>query len=58
MFQHPEQHAWIRHIKDLLCCHRFGNIWNDQSMINERVLLVTFEQRMKDECIKKCFSDI
>ena len=21
MFQHQEQHAWIRHIKDLLCCH-------------------------------------
>ena len=28
MFQHQEQHAWIRHIKDLLCCHGFGNIWN------------------------------
>ena len=25
MFQHQEQHAWIRYIKDLLCCHGFGN---------------------------------
>ena len=43
MFQHQEQHAWIRHIKDLLCCHGFGNIWNDQSVMNEKVILATFE---------------
>ena len=53
MFQHQEQNAWIRHIKDLLCCHGFGNIWNDQ---NEKVFLATFE--LKDEFIQKCFSDI
>ena len=58
MFQNPEQHAWIGHIKDLLCCHGFGNIWNDQTMKNERVFLATLEQRLKDECIQKCFSDI
>ena len=58
MFQHQEQHAWIRHIKDLLCCHGFGNIWNDQSVMNEKVFLATFEQRLKDEFIQKCFSDI
>ena len=33
MFQHQEQHAWIRHNKD----HRFENIWNDQSVMNESV---------------------
>ena len=58
MFQHQEQHAWIRHIKDLLCCHGFGNILNGQPMINEKVFLATFEQRVKDEFILKCFSDI
>ena len=58
MFQHQEQHAWIRHIKDLLCCHGFGNIWNGQSLINKKVILDTFEQRVKDEFIQKCFSDI
>ena len=58
MFQHHEQHAWIRHIKDLLCCHGFGNIWNDQSVIKEKMFLATFEQMLKDEFIQKCFSDI
>ena len=58
MFQHQEQHASIRHIKDLLCCHGFGNIWNDQSVINEKVFLATFEQSLKDEFIQKYFSDI
>ena len=58
MFQHQEQQAWIRHIKDLLCYHGFGNIWNDQSVINEKVFLANFDQRLKDEFIQKCFSDI
>ena len=58
MFQHQEQHAWIRHNKDLLCCHGFGNIWNDQSVMNEKVFLATFEQWRKNEFIQKCFSDI
>ena len=35
MFQHPEQHAWIKHMKDLLCCHGFSFIGNDQSVVNE-----------------------
>ena len=48
----------IRHIKDLLCCNGFRNIWNDQSMTNEKVFFATFEQRMKDEFIQKCFTDI
>ena len=58
MFQHQEQRPWIRHIKDLLCCHGFGDIWNNQSVINEKLFLATFEQRLKDEFIQKCFSDI
>ena len=58
MFQHQEQHAWIRHIKDLLCCHGFRNIWDEQSMINEKVFFATFEQTLKDEFIQRCFSDI
>ena len=58
IFQHQEQHAWIRHIKDLLCCHGLGNNWNDQSVMNEKVFLATFEQRLKDEFIQKCFRDI
>ena len=33
-------------------------IWNDQSVINEKVFLATFEQRLKDKCIQNCFSDI
>ena len=58
MLHHPEQHAWIRHFKDLLCCRGFGNIWSDQSVTNEKVFIATFEQRLKGEFIQKCFSDI
>ena len=30
----------------------------DQSVMNEKVFLATFEQRLKDEFIQKCFSDL
>ena len=44
--------------KGLLCCHGFGKIWNNQSVIIKSMFLDTFEQRQKDEFIQKCFSDI
>ena len=47
MFQHPEKYAWIMHVKDLLCCHGFGYIWNEKAFIN------LFEQRIKDEFIQR-----
>ena len=58
MLQHPEKYAWIKHIKDLLCCHGFGYIWNDQAVANEKTFINLFEQRIKDEFIQKCFNDI
>ena len=45
-------------LKTCYVCHGFGNIRNDQSMMNEKVFLATFEQRLKDEFIQKCFIDI
>ena len=57
MLQCPEKYAWIRHIKDLLCCHGFGYIWNDQAVANERAFINLFEQRIRDEFIQKCFTD-
>ena len=58
MFQHPERSAWIKHIKDLLCCHGFEYIWNDQAVNNEKAFISLFECRIKNEFIQKCFSDI
>ena len=58
MFQHPERSAWIKHIKDLLCCHCFEYIWKDQAVNNEKAFISLFECRIKDEFIQKCFSDI
>ena len=58
MFQHPERSAWIKHIKDLLCCHGFEYIWKDQTVNNEKAFISLFECRIKDEFIQKCFSDI
>ena len=58
MLQHPEKYAWIKHIKDLLCCHDFGYIWNDQAVANAKTFINLFEQRIKDEFIQKCFNDI
>ena len=58
MLQHPEKYAWIRHIKNLLCCHGFEYIWIDQAIANEKAFINLFEQRIKDELIQKSFSDI
>ena len=57
MLQHPEQYAWIKHSKDLLCCHGFGYIWNDQAVANEKTFINLFEPRIKNEFIQKCFND-
>ena len=56
MMRHPEKYAWMTHIKDLLCSHCFGNIWRDQSVVNGKLFLVTFEQRLKDTHIQKCIT--
>ena len=53
IFQYQDQHAWIRHIKNLLCCHGFGNIWNDQSVMNETMFLATFEQKAERRIYSK-----
>ena len=58
MLQRPEKYAWISHIKDLLCCHGFGYIWNDRAVANERAFINLFEQRIKEEFIQKCFTYI
>ena len=48
----------MTHIKDLLCSHGFGNIWRDQSVVNEKLFLANFAQRLKDTHIQKCISDM
>ena len=58
MSQHPERSAWIKHIKDLLCCHGFECIWKNHAVNNEKAFISLFECRIKDEFFQKCFSDI
>ena len=40
--------------RDLLCSHGFGNVWRDQSVMNEKLFLANFEQRLKDTFIQNC----
>ena len=49
MLQHPEKYAWIRHIKDLLCCHGFTSryIWNDQAVANEKAFITFLSSELK-----------
>ena len=58
MFQHLERSAWIKHIKDLLCCHGFEYIRKDQAVNNEKAFNSLFECKIKNEFNQKCFSDI
>ena len=49
----------MTHIKDLLCSRGFGNIWRDQSVVNEKLFLANFEQRLKDRAhIQKRIGDM
>ena len=43
MSQHPERSVYIKHIKDLLCCHGFEYIWTDQAVNNEKAVICIFE---------------
>ena len=52
------KYAWMTHIKDLLSSHGFGNIWRDQSVVNVKLFLANFEQRLKDTPIQKCIGDM
>ena len=58
MMRNPEKYAWMTHIKDFLCSHSFGNIWRDQSVVNEKLFIANFEQRLKDTHIQRCVGDI
>ena len=52
MFQHPERSAWIKHIKEILCCHGFEYIWKDQAVNNEKAFISLFECRIKDDSFR------
>ena len=54
MMQDPDKYAWVKNIRDLLRFHDFGNVWRDQSVMNEKLFLGNFEERLKDTFIKKC----
>ena len=58
MMRNPEKYAWMTHIKDLLCSHGFGNIWRDQSVVNEKLFIANFQQRLKDTHIQRCNGDM
>ena len=58
MMRNPEKYAWMTHIKDLLCSHGFWNIWRDQTVVNGKLFLSNFEQRLKDTHIQKSISDM
>ena len=58
MMRNPEKYAWMTHIKDLLCSHGFRNIWRDQSVVNGKLVLANFEQRLKDTRIQRCIGDL
>ena len=49
-------HAWVKYTRDLLCSHGFGNVWRDQSVVNEILFITNFEQRLKDTFIQNCIS--
>ena len=49
--QDPDKYAWMKNTRDLLCSHGFGNVWRDQSVMNEKIFLANFEQRLKDTFI-------
>ena len=36
----------------------FGNIWIDQSGVNEKLFIANFEQRLKDTHIQRCIGDM
>ena len=44
MMQDPDQYASVKYTRDLLCSHAFGNVWRDQSVMNEKLFLANFEQ--------------
>ena len=58
MMQNPDKYIWVKYIRDLLCSHGFGNVWRDQSVVNEKLFVANFEQRLKDTFIQKCTSEI
>ena len=58
IMQNPDKYIWVKYIRDLLCSHGFGNVWRDQSVVNEKLFVANFEQRLKDTFIQKCTSEI
>ena len=40
--QDPDKYAWVKNTRDLLCSHSFGNVWRDQSVMNEKIFLANF----------------
>ena len=57
MMQDPENYAHVKYTRDLLCFHGFGNVWRDQSVMNEKLFVTNFQQRLKDTFIQKYTSD-
>ena len=35
MMQIADKYVWVKYIRNLLCSHGFGNVWRDQSVMNE-----------------------
>ena len=58
MMQDPDKYAWVKYTRDLLCSHGLGNIWRDQPVMNEKLFLANFEQRLTDTFIQNWISDV
>ena len=42
MMQDPDKYAWVKYTRDLLCSHGFGNVWRDQSVMNDKIISCSF----------------
>ena len=58
MMHDPDKYVWVKYTRDLLCSHGFGNVMRDQSVMNEKIFLANFEQRLKETFIQNCISDV
>ena len=57
MMPDSDKCAWVKYTRDLLCSHGFGNVWEGHFVVNEKLFLANFEQRLKDTFIQICISD-
>ena len=58
MMQDPDKYAWVKYTRDLLSSLGLGNVGRDQTVMNEKLFLANFEQKIKDTFIQNCISNV